>query len=480
MPNKCLFKKFILLLILYTIFFINSSKFYIYAQNLETNQINQSIDLQNKSIDLKNQLINPQNQSANTTNDTQQIELIAESAVLMDAKTGIVLYDKNMNEKKYPASITKILTTLIALEKGNLTDTVKHSHNAIFNIGPGSSNMGMKENEELLLKDALYGIMLKSANEISMAVAEYISGDVDSFVDLMNNRAKQLGAKNTHFANPHGYHDENHYTTSYDMALIMKEALKNPEFVNIISTKTYTIPATNLSPEKILTNSNKLILEDSPFYYEYCVGGKTGFTDKAGNTLVSYAKKGDLELIAVVLKSKGTEIYNDSKKLFEYGFSVYENKNIFQKNSFEKTIPVIQNFKDKKIDLGEAKLLAKSDLSLNLPKTIDITKITPKINLQENLIAPVNIGDVVGKIDFVYENNIISSVDIVSDTKIDTIPEKKLLLKETIKKIILIIIIIILSIILFIVLIIILGYISRAFFKMRRKRKRLKRKYKRN
>ena len=450
-------KKTINYFLLYTIFILNSSIFYTYAQEINSEGVLNEI-----------------------SNVNDPLVLSSEAAVLMDAKTGIVLYDKNMNEKKYPASTTKILTALLALENTKPTDKITASYNAVYNIGPGGSNMGLKENEEISAKDALYGILLKSANEACMAIAEYISNNVEDFVNMMNERAKKIGAKNTNFVNPHGYHDNNHYTTSYDMALIMQEALKNEDFIKIISTKKHFIEKTNLSDERNLTNSNKLILEESPFYYEYCIGGKTGFTDQAGNTLVSYSKKDDMELIAVVMKGKGTEIYTDSVKLFEYGFNQYSKKTIFNKSSFEKTSPVVQIFNEKTIDLGIANLSAKNDLSLNLPKNIQEDKIISKINLEPTITAPLKIGDTVGSISFMYNNNIIANVDIISDSKIDIIPEKKLERKEKIKMFIIRLIkflffTIVILLILFII-IIITGFISRKYFKYKRKKSR-KRKF---
>lgn len=445
-PLKTLF-----IIILYTIFLANSSIFYIYGKNLENNTLEQNKNAEN-------------------------IILSAEAAVLIDAKTGVLLYEKNKDEKMYPASITKILTALIILENANLKDTIKASYNAIYNIGPGGSNMGLKENEEISLEDALYGILLKSANEACMVAAEHISGNVEKFVDLMNKRAKKIGAINSNFANPHGYHDNNHYTTAYDIALIMQEAIKNKEFVKYISTDKHHIPKTNLSDERILFNSNKLIQKDTPYYYEYCIGGKTGFTNQAGNTIVSYAKKDGMELICVILKSKGKESYNDSIKLFEYGFNQYENLQIFKKESFSKTVPVIQKFKSKEINLGNADLIAKENFYIKLPKNINIDNITLNINLNEKLNAPLSIGDKVGDIQFLYNQNLLGKVDIISNTKISSIPEKNLLFKEAILKIIKIIIKIIFIIILIIIFIIILGYISRKIFKIKRKRKAKKEK----
>lgn len=458
MKTKNLLKK-ILLIILYTIFLTNSSIFYIYAENLDETKVN-----------------NTENSQTNQINNTESIELSAEAAVLIDAKTGFVLFDKNMHQKMYPASITKVLTSLLILENADLNDTVKASYNAIYNIGAGGSNMALKENEELSLKNALYGILLKSANDACMVAAEHISGSVEKFVDLMNKRAKEIGTLNTHFANPHGYHNDDHYTTAYDMALIMKEAIKNEEFVKIISTEKYTIPKTNLSDERVLRNSNKLILNDTPYYYEYCVGGKTGYTDKAGNTLVTYAKKDDIEIICVTLKSKGKESYLDTTKLFEYGFKQYKSTKIFEKSSFEKNEPVVQIFKDKKIDLGKANLIAKNNVSLNLPKNFNPSDIKPSINLSTPLNPPLKIGDKVGSIDLLYNNNVLKSVDILSASDIDDIPEKTLNFKANFRKILSLIIKIISIIAIVIIIIIIIGFISRKIFRLRRKRKRFKRK----
>ncbi len=410
MNPKNLFKKFFLI-ILYTIFLTNSSIFYIYAQNLENTEF---------STDKINE-------------PNENIEIFSEAAVLIDAKSGYVLFDKNMNKKMFPASITKVLTTLLILEKGNLNDTIKASFDSIYNIGAGGSNMALKENEELSLKDALYGIMLKSANDACMVAGEHISGSAEKFVDLMNERAKEIGALNTNFVNPHGYHNKEHYTTAYDMALIMQEAIKNEEFVKIISTDTYTIPKTNLSEQRILKNSNRLILKDNPQYYKYCVGGKTGYTEKAGNTLVTYAKKDDMELIAVILKSNVNERFPDTVKLFEYGFNQFKKVKLLKKTSFEKTEPVIQNFNEKEIALGEAELVAKNNVELSIPKNLDISNIKHTINLKTPLKAPLEIGDTVGNIDFLYNNNVIASVDIVSNSSISSIPEKKLEFKENIK-----------------------------------------------
>ena len=236
-----------------------------------------------------------------------QLDIAAEACILIDADTGIILYEKNSHERLYPASITKVLTTLLAVEYGKFDETVTHSHNAVFGIGYGSSHIGMDEGEEVNFRDALYGILLESANEVCMAIAEHIDGDVDTFVEHMNTRAKELGAKDTHFANPHGFHDDNHYTTAYDMSLFVRAAVSNPDFLEIFSTVDHTIPATNKNVERPLHNKDRMMRPTSEYYYENIIGGKTGYTTEAGNTLVTYAGKDDIKLITVVMNDPGAQ-----------------------------------------------------------------------------------------------------------------------------------------------------------------------------
>lgn len=453
-------KKFICFILLYTIFVSNTSQFYVFANEIEQTTIEQNTE---------------QNQQNEQIEDP--LSLTAKSAVLIDAKTGIVIYDKDKDIKSYPASTTKILTALLAIENTNPTDILTHSHNAVFNIGPGSSHIGMRENEQITMEQALHGVLLASANEVCMAIAEHISGSVEEFVELMNEKAKEIGTKNTHFVNPHGFHDDNHYTTSYDMALIMKEAIKNEEFVNYISTTTYTIPVTNIvNEERILNNSNKLILKTSPYYYEYCVGGKTGFTDEAGNTLVTYAKKDNMELICVVMQDDGTKVYDDTKALFEYGFSSYEQKEIFDKESYKSKEEVVQIFKNEEIPLGEIYLSASDNVKLNLPKNVDVSKIQKITDIQTPVVGPINVGDKVGSLNFVYEDNVIYSIDLLSDNKIDTIDEAKLERKEKMKDISKVILNILkyllIGVVIFVIAFFTLAFIVRNIVKYRRRRKR--------
>ncbi len=361
--------------------------------------------------------------------ESDPLNLVAQSAIMIDAETGIILYDKECHERLYPASITKIMTTLLALENSKPTDVITHSHNAVFGIGPGSSHIGMREGEQITMEQALNGIMLASANEVCMAVAEFIDSDVDKFVERMNKKAAELGALDTHFNNPHGFHDDNHYTTAYDMSLFMQEAIKNKDFVKLISTLEYTIPETNIVNEKRpLTNKNKMIQPWSPFYYEYCVGSKTGFTDEAGNTLVTFGEKDGIKLITVVMKDQGTATYTDTKTLLEYGFSLYENKKILSPGDFSKPVKVVQKYNDRSYELGEVNAVLEDSVSVNVPNFVDTSKIKLNENIKDELEPTIKKSDVIGSLDILYDSKKIASADLVSDKTIEAIPD------ETIEK----------------------------------------------
>lgn len=257
-------------------------------------------------------------------------DVFAGSAIVMEASTGLILYEKNMDVPRYPASITKIMTALLAIENSSLNDVVTFSKDAIFNVDLDSSRIGIDVGEKLTMQQCLYGMLLESANEVTYAVAEHVGGTIPKFAAMMNARAKQIGCKNTHFVNPHGLYNPDHYTCAHDMALITREAMKNATFRKIFGTRTYQIPPTNLQKEtRYLRNHHKFVLrQDNHFRYDDCIGGKTGYTSKARYTLVSVAKRGNLELICVIMKDDSTDHqYTDTKKLFDYAFqdfSIYK------------------------------------------------------------------------------------------------------------------------------------------------------------
>lgn len=243
---------------------------------------------------------------------------------MLDASTGKVLYGKNENTRYYPASITKLMTAMLVLENCGLNDTVTFSETATTNLESGSVSLKLTAGDKLSVKDCLYALLLKSANEVANGLAEHTSGSISAFVDQMNARAKALGCTGTHFANPNGLNDSQHYSTPYDMALIARAAFQNTTLCQINGTLSYTIPATkNVSTTRTISLGHKMFYPNDSRYYEGIIGGKTGYTSLAGNTLVTCVERDGVRLIAVVMKAKSTH-YTDTKALLDYGFEHYQ------------------------------------------------------------------------------------------------------------------------------------------------------------
>lgn len=261
--------------------------------------------------------------SGGTADQIQKPVIQAEGAVLMDAATGKVLFGKNENTQFYPASITKIMTALLVLENCNLNDEVKFSKTATTNLESGAVTLSITEGDQLTVEQSLYGLMLKSANEIANGLAEHVSGSVSGFAGKMNQRAKDLGCLNTNFANPSGLNDTEHKTTAYDMALIARAAYQNEAFRKIDATLSYNFPATKKAAARTITMGHKMLYTTDARYYQGIIGGKTGYTSKAGNTLVTAVERDGVRLIAVILKSSSTH-YTDTKALLDYGFNNYK------------------------------------------------------------------------------------------------------------------------------------------------------------
>ncbi|MEG0090517.1 MAG: D-alanyl-D-alanine carboxypeptidase family protein [Oscillospiraceae bacterium] len=254
----------------------------------------------------------------------QTLGLQSQTAVLMDAQTGQVLYDKNKDTRMYPASITKILTGALAIQNGNLSDVVTASYEAVHSLPRGTSHIALDTGEQITLEQALYGLAIESANDAANVIAENIGGTAEQFSFLMNDYARQLGAVESHFANPHGLPDSNHYTTAYDMGLITAAALKTPGFSEIFSTRRYDVPPTNIKPEtRQFWNANYFI--NHRMECQGIVMSKTGWTQESGNTLVTAAEREGKTLIAVVMNStRAIDVYNDTLALLDYGFSNFE------------------------------------------------------------------------------------------------------------------------------------------------------------
>lgn len=263
----------------------------------------------------------------------------AEAAILMDANTGVILYSKNIHERLYPASTTKIMTVLLAMENGNLDDMVEFSHDAVFSVPRDGSNMGMDVGESITLEECLYGIMVASANEAANAAGEYVSGSIEDFVALMNKRAQEMGCKDTHFVNPNGLHDPQHYTSAYDLAIISSYFFRNEILCKISNTARYHFEPTPTQPDDFYENNkHKLINGEIP--YDGILGGKTGYTDDSRQTLVTCAEQNGMRLICVVFKEESPDQFTDTAELFDYGFQNFQVLNISEneeKYSIEST-----------------------------------------------------------------------------------------------------------------------------------------------
>lgn len=266
-------------------------------------------------------------QSDETENWPAGPRVSAQAAILMDANTGVILYAKNIDEKLYPASTTKILTCLLAIENGNLDDMVDFSTEAVFSVPVGGSNMGMDAGESITLEECLYGILVASANEVSNAVAEHIGGSIDDFVSLMNEKAEELGCKNSHFKNTNGLFDEDHYTTAYDLATIGKAFFQNELLCKISSTARYHFEPSETQPDDFYVKSKHQLI-NGDITYEGIVGGKTGYTDQSRQTLVTCAEQNGMKLICVVLKEESPNQFSDTVELLNYGFQNFQVLNI--------------------------------------------------------------------------------------------------------------------------------------------------------
>ena len=362
------------------------------------------------------------------TSTESDIQIYSDGAVLMESSTGKLLYGKNENKKLYPASTTKILTAIIAIEKYNLTDTLTASKNAVMSIPSGYSNAAIQPDEALKVQDLLKLFLIHSANEIGYIFAENISGNVDKFADLMNQKASEIGCKNTHFTNPSGIHDVNHYSTAYDMALIAKYCMRNETFRNIVNKKSCKFSATDLYPEeRYFKNTNSLLDSSNRYYYEYAIGIKTGFTTQAKNCLIAGAKKDGIELIAVILGAEATENgqsgrYVDAKNLFNFGFENYEIKKFLNEGTKVAEIKV----KNATKDTQTLNLIANASLSTTFQSNFDTTSLIPSIEIKENISAPIAKDAILGKISYnidgiIYEADLIAENDVIKSNFIETL-----------------------------------------------------------
>lgn len=343
-------------------------------------------------------------------------DITSASAILIDADTGAILYEKNSHEVSYPASTTKILTGLLTIENCSMDEIVTFSKEAANSVTWEDAQLGTKAGEQYTVEQALYGLLLHSANEIAYGLAEHVAGSLSAFTDMMNERAAECGALNTHFANASGLHDLNHYTTAYDMAMIARDCYNNTTFINIDSTSTtYTIPATNKTSTARSVSPRHQMLKGRTYEYEYCKGGKTGFTDEAGFTLVTFAEKDDMRLICVCFKSESETRYVDTRALFEWGFTNF--KKITTSVSSISSMLTSDSFYDSAV-FNQYKLNLNLNAStITLPRNLSVGDVT--VDIDKNSTSTSSDGVYSAKLNFVAKGNVVGNATLTISTPTD-------------------------------------------------------------
>lgn len=342
----------------------------------------------------------------------------ARAYILIDAKTGMVLCEKNADDKLYPASTTKILTALVALEKGNLDQMMTASREAIRDIGPDGMNIGINPGEELRMEDLVNALLIRSANETANIIAENLAPARKDFVDMMNKRAKELGAVNTNFTNPCGLHGMEHYTTARDLSVITRYAMTIHKFREIVAKDSYAMTPTNMHKKwDMLYTTNKLLYQTSD-YFSKVTGIKSGFTSQAGFNLVSSAMNNDgMELIAVVLGETDhpqSRVVSDSKKLLEHGFQDNSIQKLTNAGQVIKSVSVSGAKDDMNVDL-----VTGNDFSCVLPVDKNEWKVTTMENINPAIQAPIQKGDILGYIEYERNGIKLGKVDLVAASTVE-------------------------------------------------------------
>lgn len=339
------------------------------------------------------------------------VSLESEGAVVMDADTGVILFGKNLHTAYYPASITKILTALLVVEHCSMDETVTFSYNAVHDVEENSSNAALDVGDELSVKDCLYALLLRSANECANALAEHVAGSIDGFADMMNEKAASLGCKDSHFANPSGLNNPDHYTSAYDMALITQAAFRNENFRMVDTAVYYQLPPTKWVKEGLEFNAHhQMMLKRSPEYYPGVLGGKTGYTIKAGNTLVTYASKNDMNLITVILNGHQTH-YKDTRKLLDFGFTKFQS---LKAADYDTSFTLENDLQIAGLELADASILSLDDSGrITLPAGADFSDTASSIDYSLDANAPPSAA---AKITYTYGDRTVGSAYITLST----------------------------------------------------------------
>lgn len=329
------------------------------------------------------------------------VSVSAESAVLMNGKSGEVLYSKNADERRGPASTTKIMTALVAIENCSIDKMVTISPEA---VGVEGSSVYLKAKEKISMESLLYALLLSSANDAAAAIAYEVAGGIPEFAELMNEKAASLGLENTHFSNPHGLDDAEHYTTARDLALIARAALENETFSKIVSTKKKLISIHDGEESRLLVNHNRLLFE-----YDDVVGVKTGYTKRCGRTLVSAAEKDGVFLIAVTL-SDGND-WRDHRAMLDYGYEKIECVTLCKAGDFCRTLHVCGG------EMSDVSVCTRDCLTVVLPK--DRGRISAELELPKFLYAPVCSGQAVGRVVFSLDGKTIGIADVITSGDVE-------------------------------------------------------------
>lgn len=362
----------------------------------------------------------------------EELDLFCTKALLLDANHGEILYDMNGSERAAPASTTKLMTCLLVLEaieygQLSLSTQITAGETTYQGLSGNFSTANIKVGEVLTVEELLYCLMLPSANEAANVLAVAVDGSIEDFVSHMNRRAGELGCEGTHFANPHGMDQENHYTTAYDLALMMQACLEHDEFTTVAGAPKHTVPATNTSKERELYNTNGLVSNwtYSGYLYDKCIGGKTGTTDAAGRCLVAAAQDGDQVLISVILGSGPMEVpgeeklkqgqFRESRRLLEYGFSNFHRVTITRGDEPVDTVKVTMSRQ-----ADEVNVKPQGSITKTLPKSIDLDDIETDIRLfAKEVEAPVEAGEVMGVMTLSYEGEVYGKLDLVAVTSVE-------------------------------------------------------------
>lgn len=352
--------------------------------------------------------------------------LSSASAIVMELSTGTVLYSKNIHKKHYPASITKIMTSLLTLENSSPSDVVTFTEAEAHGIETGSSSMYCVPGEKFTIEQVLYGIMLQSANEMCLVAADHVAGSVDKFVEMMNQRVAQLGLKDTHFMNPNGLHNDDHYTSAYDMACIAREAWKNPSFQKICGTRTYQVKSTNKRKASEilggqLLNHHQMIngYETSSRYEkDYVIGGKTGYTSMAHSTLVTFAEKDGMQLVSVIMKGNSSKQgepneYTDTTRILDYAFEKFSKHAVNGENS-DVNENLFNTF-DSYFNADQSPLRLSAESAVILPKGVALRKAKQQIQY-DNSVKLQDGENVIGTVKYTYDGHMVGSTDIIYDS----------------------------------------------------------------